>query len=145
MKAHLADYVSSPFSCSPTQFFGPTRSFPAPCPVSALPEIDIVFISHSHYDHLDYDSIVQLWNAHKDYIRFLVPTGNREWFLNLGIGIEEDRVTELDWWDEAWFDQKSGDIDALHREHDMLRVICTPAQHGSGKSTMFDAARRLKR
>lgn len=108
-----------------------------------LPEIDIIFISHSHYDHLDYDSIVNLWQANSDHVQFFVPLGNREWFLSLGLSIGEDRVIELDWWDEAWLDQKSesegeGEAGKVDKE-EMLRVICTPAQHGSGESRLsFD-------
>jgi N-acyl-phosphatidylethanolamine-hydrolysing phospholipase D len=82
--------------------------------------------------------IEELWAAHQEYIRFLVPLGDREWFLNLGIGIGEDRVTELDWWDETWLDQTGGKT-ALDREQ-MLRVICTPAQHGSGELNFFTSS-----
>ncbi|UZJ52005.1 hypothetical protein CBS101457_001325 [Exobasidium rhododendri] len=126
--------------CSPTQYFGPMRYYPPPCSLAALPPIDIVFISHSHYDHLDYDTIVQLWHANRDHLQFFVPLGNREWFLSLNIGIEEDRVTELDWWDETWLDQKSGKGKVDKEE--MLRVVCTPSQHGSGRYGI-DASRTL--
>lgn len=115
--------------CSPTQYLGPLRFFPSPCSISALPEVDIVIISHSHYDHLDYDSIVELWQLHKDYIHFLVPLGLRDWFLGLNIGIAEDRVTELDWWDEISLHDASHSI-----AEKKLRIVCTPAQHGSGAS-----------
>lgn len=104
-----------------------------PCSLVDLPPIDIVLISHSHYDHLDYSTIVELWRLHSDRLQFVVPLGNKSWFLDLGIGVEEDRVTELDWWDEVWLDQQSStdkDIDQTQR----LRVVCTPAQHGSGRS-----------
>ncbi|MCO5556281.1 hypothetical protein L7F22_009827 [Adiantum nelumboides] len=74
------------------------RHYPPPCTTAALPEIDVVLISHSHYDHLDYDTIVELWRANADHLRFVVPLGNRDWFLGMNLGIGEDRVTELDWW-----------------------------------------------
>lgn len=149
--------------CSPTQVAGPIRSYPAPCPISSLPPIDLVIISHNHYDHLDYDTIRQLWAANKDRIRFVVPLGNKDWFLGANAGTEAElqptspsaatpsssswslapsavttatttsnlsippeRVTELDWWDEVLLRQP-GDEDAA------LRVVCTPAQHGSGR------------
>lgn len=120
---------------------GPIRSYPPPCPISSLPAIDLVIISHSHYDHLDYDTIVQLWAIHKEYLRFVVPLGLREWFLRLGIGIDQDRVTELDWWDELWLDQKFGGGEDISKG-EMLRIVCTPAQHGSGRNG-FDASQSL--
>ena len=108
------------------------RHYPPPCTTAALPEIDVVLISHSHYDHLDYDTIVELWRANADHLRFVVPLGNRDWFLGMNLGIGEDRVTELDWWDEAWLDQ-GAEPGAVERT-ETLRVVCTPAQHGSGES-----------
>ncbi len=72
--------------CSPTQVAGPIRSYAAPCPVASLPPIDIVIISHNHYDHLDYDTIKDLWAANKNRIRFVVPLGNKDWFVGAGAG-----------------------------------------------------------
>lgn len=127
--------------CSPSQIAGPIRSYAAPCPIAALPPIDLIFSSHNHYDHLDYDTIKQLWELNKDRVRFVVPLGNKNWFIGKGqievagsaidaaptsaLGIPEDRVTELDWWDEVCVSGKEAD--------DKLRIVCTPAQHGSGR------------
>jgi N-acyl-phosphatidylethanolamine-hydrolysing phospholipase D len=127
--------------CSPTQYVGPSRLYSAPCTVADLPKIDVVCISHSHYDHLDYDSIFQLWNANADHIRFIVPLGNKSWFLGLGLKIDEDRVSELDWWDEVWLTQ-DGLKEGKKDEGRNIRIICTPAQHGSGRYG-FDASRSL--
>lgn len=149
--------------CSPTQVAGPIRSYPAPCPISSLPPIDIVMISHNHYDHLDYDTISLLWAANKDRIRFVVPLGNKDWFVGphpagadavdaestvpssstwslapssvtnaattSNLAIPQDRVTELDWWDEVHLTHPNQDGNLGK----VLRVICTPAQHGSGR------------
>lgn len=147
--------------CSPTQVAGPIRSYAAPCAISSLPPVDLVVISHNHYDHLDYETIRQLWAANQDRIRFVVPLGNKEWFIGANassseadlertatsstswswtsagsgvmnatttsnLAIPPERVTELDWWDEVLLRQR-GDEDRV------LRVVCTPAQHGSGR------------
>ncbi|SPO23593.1 related to FMP30 - mitochondrial inner membrane protein with a role in maintaining mitochondrial morphology [Ustilago trichophora] len=148
--------------CSPTQVAGPIRSYAAPCPISSLPPIDIVIISHNHYDHLDYDTIKELWTANKDRIRFVVPLGNKVWFdganaasggeaslqsasttassstwslapsvtnaaTTSNLSIPSERVTELDWWDEIHLTQPGSEANKV------LRVVCTPAQHGSGR------------
>lgn len=125
-----------PPRCSPTQYVGPIRLYPPPCPIHALPRVDVVCISHSHYDHLDYDSIVQLWKVNSDHLRFVVPLGNKAWFVGLGLNIDEDRVTELDWWDEVWLSEEGCG------EGERIRLICTPAQHGSGRYGV-DAGRTL--
>jgi len=62
--------------CSPTQAAGPQRSYPPPCAVEDLPEIDIVMISHNHYDHLDFDTIMALWKRNARHLRFVVPLDN---------------------------------------------------------------------
>lgn len=112
--------------CSPSQLVGPLRFFPAPCAVADLPEIDIVVISHNHYDHLDYHTIVSLWERFGTNVHFVVPLGNKAWFIHETVDIAPDSVTELDWWDEATVETEgSGD----------LRIVCTPAQHGSGRTT----------
>ena len=46
--------------CSPVQFMGIKRYRPTPCTIEQLPHIHFVLISHSHYDHLDYGSVVAL-------------------------------------------------------------------------------------
>ncbi len=80
-----------------------------------LPEIDYIVISHDHYDHLDMDTIVYFKSKKT---KFITPLGVSSHIK--GWGIEENRLTELDWW-------QSLDIDGL-------QFICTPAQHFSGRT-----------
>jgi len=84
-------------------------------------------ISHNHYDHLDYDTIMTLWKVNRQCIRFLVPLGNRQWFIDCGI--EQDRVTELDWWEVACIAPL-----AVETGPQILKITCTPSQHNSGRS-----------
>jgi N-acyl-phosphatidylethanolamine-hydrolysing phospholipase D len=58
-----------------------------------LPRVDIVVISHNHYDHLDLTTIKNLQKDHQPY--FYVPLGNKAWFDS--IGIKGEKVTECDW------------------------------------------------
>lgn len=85
-----------------------------PLEVARLPEIDVVVISHDHYDHLDYGTIGKLKTKVR---RFIVPLG-------VGVhleawGIEPERIEELDWWQEI--------------NHEMVSFKCAPAQHFSGR------------
>ncbi|KAK5161447.1 hypothetical protein LTS14_001243 [Recurvomyces mirabilis] len=114
--------------CSPSQVAGPIRSYPPPCTVEDLPEVDVVTISHSHYDHLDYDTIMTFWKHNRATLRFLVPLGNKKWFVECGI--DADRVTELDWWERAQFAPLQSPDQAQGQS---IEVTCTPSQHNSGR------------
>lgn len=99
---------------SPLQFLGPKRFHAPPLGVEDLPEVDLVVISHDHYDHLDRDSIIAL---NRRSTRFLVPLGVG---AHLAFwGVPEAQIEELDWWQET---AVGG-----------LRVVCTPARHFSGR------------
>jgi len=107
---------------SPVSFAGPRRLNPPGLAFEALPRIDVVVISHDHYDHLDRPSVQQLAATHRPL--FLVPLGLKAWFASLGI----ERVTELDWWQS----QRVGAV----------TFTLTPVQHWSAR-TPFDTDRRL--
>ncbi|WP_433799321.1 MBL fold metallo-hydrolase [Actinomycetospora sp. CA-084318] len=81
---------------SPVPGFGPRRLHAPPVPVAAVGEVDVVLISHDHYDHLDRPTVVGL--ARCTVATFVVPLGVgahlRSW------GVAADRVVERDW-DEA--------------------------------------------
>jgi N-acyl-phosphatidylethanolamine-hydrolysing phospholipase D len=63
------------------EWFGPKRLRPAPCQLADLPPIDIVLISHNHYDHLDSKSMEIIGNSATWY----VPLGMKSWFNSYGI------------------------------------------------------------
>jgi L-ascorbate metabolism protein UlaG (beta-lactamase superfamily) len=79
---------------SPITFAGPIRQTPPPTTIAQLPPIDIVMISHDHYDHLDLPSIKALIKRFPN-IQFLVPLG-----LKLLIKQQiTHNIAEMDWWD----------------------------------------------
>ena len=83
---------------SPLPWLGPRRVVPPGIPLEALPAIDLVVVSHDHYDSLDRPTVRALRQREGgDRTRFLVPLGLGRWFRRLGI----ERVIELDWWEAA--------------------------------------------
>lgn len=64
---------------SPLQFVGPKRFVNPPIEVEKLPQVDVVFISHTHYDHLDHGTIRRLQVSHPN-TKFIVPMGLKSWF-----------------------------------------------------------------
>lgn len=109
---------------SPSQYAGPIRSYEPPCKLEDLPPIHVLLLSHNHFDHLDYATIVALWRLNSEHLRFLVPLKNAQWFVDAGI--PADRVTELDWWESATFTEQAGG-----GQGGQLKISCTPAQHSS--------------
>ncbi|KAK4190863.1 beta-lactamase superfamily domain-containing protein [Podospora australis] len=111
--------------CFPSEYFGPIRSYPPPCDVQDLPEIDAVFISHNHYDHMDGETLKGVWMKNKEIVRFFVPLGNKSTLVSWGL--PEDRVFEMDWWDST-FVSSEGDSKIG------VKIWCTPAQHNSARN-----------
>ena len=103
---------------SPVQWAGPHRLTTPGVALDALPPIDVVLLSHNHYDHLDAASVRAIARRHPT-ARWLTPLGVARYVRRWGARA----VTELDWW---------GTVDA-----DGVRVACVPAQHASGR-TPFD-------
>ena len=117
--------------CSPMgSFAGPIRSYPPPCQVEDLPPIDIVCISHNHFDHMDQTSLISIWRHSRNSVRFFVPLGNKR--LLVEWGIPEDRITELDWWESVQLTHPSTPPNA---NAPTLTIHCTPAQHNSFRAT----------
>ncbi len=81
---------------SPFTFAGPKRRVPPGLALDELPHIDVVLISHSHYDHLDTASVEALNAQPGGPPLFLVPLGIKDWLARKGI----TNAQELDWGDE---------------------------------------------
>ena len=84
---HFSDYAS------PLPFLGPKRVTTVPFTIPELPLLDVVIISHNHFDHLDEKSIRQI-AIYQPNITFLVPLGLKKLLLEWGA----NNVRELDWW-----------------------------------------------
>ncbi|KAF2208097.1 hypothetical protein CERZMDRAFT_114819 [Cercospora zeae-maydis SCOH1-5] len=125
--------------CSPLSFLGPKRYTAMPCEIEEIPFVDVVVISHCHYDHLSYPTLVQIADKFRD-VQFFVPLGNAAWFEKCGF----QNVTELDWWEEREVRIRlDGDAGKGNRVRDMEAVIsCLPCQHMSAR-TAFDKAHTL--
>jgi L-ascorbate metabolism protein UlaG (beta-lactamase superfamily) len=81
---------------SPVSFIGQKRFSENPLAPENLPDIDVVLISHSHYDHLDYRSIKQIDDKVKQY---LVPLGTESFLA--GWGVDESKIANMAWWEEV--------------------------------------------
>jgi L-ascorbate metabolism protein UlaG (beta-lactamase superfamily) len=112
----LTDPVWGP-RASPSRLVGPKRFQPVPITLAQLPPIDLVVISHDHYDHLDYPTIRKLARTNVPFVTTLGVGAHLEAW-----GIAAERITELDWWETH----------ALAGTE--LRVTATPSQHFSGRS-----------
>ena len=80
---------------SAVQWAGPKRRVPLPMQLAELPHIELVLISHNHYDHLDRDTVLALNAQPGGPPLFLVPLGIERWMQQQGI----TNVQSLDWWD----------------------------------------------
>lgn len=121
---------------SPFSFLGPKRYTPAPCQISELPDIDVIAISHNHYDHLDVHTITTIHAQQATRgkpLHFIAGLGNKPWFLSSVPGLTASEVTECDWWDQLHVSVKGVGEATL---------TCTPTQHFSSR-TPFDAGKTL--
>ncbi|GAA95819.1 uncharacterized protein L969DRAFT_51286 [Mixia osmundae IAM 14324] len=124
--------------CSPSQVIGPARLTKAPVELSKLPHVDLVVISHAHYDHLDITTVQSIYARQpKGSVHFFAPLGNKAWFVNNGF--KPEHVTELDWWQRR--DIALGSDKSTSKESDCT-LTCLPAQHFAGR-TPFDKNKTL--
>ncbi len=103
-------------SVSPVSFFG--KPFPGAdhYSVEDLPAIDIVVLTHDHYDHLHHQSILKLSSSVKFFCTSLgVGSHLERW------GVDQNKIIEFDWWDQQTV-------------MDGLKLTATPARHFSGRS-----------
>jgi N-acyl-phosphatidylethanolamine-hydrolysing phospholipase D len=80
---------------SPVNFIGPKRAQAPGIALGDLPPIDVVVISHNHYDHLDLASVRAISERSAGRTLFLVPLGLKRFLEREGVR----NVTEMDWWE----------------------------------------------
>jgi possible beta-lactamase superfamily zinc (zn2+)-dependent hydrolase len=114
-KKVLVDPVFSKYA-SPVPFTNKAFKGTNVYDVDDLPEIDILLITHDHYDHLDYPTIKKLKNK---VAKIIVPLGVDAHLLRWGY--DEDKITTVDWDDEVVID-------------DNLKIYALEARHFSGRS-----------
>ncbi|MDQ3283302.1 MAG: MBL fold metallo-hydrolase, partial [Acidobacteriota bacterium] len=100
--------------CSPVQFAGPKRHHAPGIRFEDLPPIDVVILSHNHYDHMDVPTLQRLSAEHRP--RIFAGLGNAAFLQSQNIA----KVTELDWWDTVVI-------------ADGVRLNAVPAQHFSSR------------
>ena len=108
---------------SPLRNIGPKRLIPPAIPLDELPSIDIVTVSHNHYDHLDIQSLKKLSKNNPKAI-FLVPAGDEKLLKRKKI----KNVYDFDWWKSI--------------DHKGFEITFTPVQHWS-KRSLFDRNKSL--
>jgi L-ascorbate metabolism protein UlaG (beta-lactamase superfamily) len=101
---------------SPSQLAGPRRFQPVPVTLRAMPPVDLIVVSHDHYDHLDYPTIRELAKIEVPFVTSLGVGAHLEAW-----GIRPERIVELDWWETH----------ALPGSE--LTVTAAPSQHFSGR------------
>jgi L-ascorbate metabolism protein UlaG (beta-lactamase superfamily) len=111
----LTDPVWGP-RASPSRLLGPKRFQPVPVPLRKLPPIDVVAISHDHYDHLDYPTIRELVRQEVPFVTSLGVGAHLEAW-----GVPPERITELDWWETHTLPGAD------------LSITAAPSQHFSGR------------
>lgn len=113
-----------------TQSFGPKRYTPPALTIEQLPNIDIIVISHNHYDHLDVNSVKALTsssfikNTNGTQPLWLVPLGLKKWFAQFDV----TNIQEMDWWQKITVGE--------------LTIQAQPSQHWSRRS-IFDTNESL--
>lgn len=119
---------------SPVSWLGPKRFFEAPLPLNELPPLDVILISHDHYDHLGAQTIRKLSN--------LAVANKAQWVTSLGVGkrlrgfgVKAEKIAELDWTESLTVARTRSDTESDPAPE--LKITALPARHFSGRG-MFD-------
>jgi L-ascorbate metabolism protein UlaG (beta-lactamase superfamily) len=108
---------------SPVRWAGPERVTKPGVELDSLPAVDVVLISHNHYDHLDRKTLKALEKRFSPLV--LVPVGDKKRVQSFGV----KNVQELDWWESVEVNEST-------------TITFTPQQHGSGRG-LFDRNKSL--
>ena len=102
-------------NAAPVKLFGKSFNGTNRVDVGSFPEIDVLIITHDHYDHLDYETIQQLKGKFKKIVTSLgVGAHLNDW------GISDEQIVELDWWESTEIEKG-------------FSLKAAPARHFSGR------------
>ncbi|WP_051286360.1 MBL fold metallo-hydrolase [Salinimicrobium terrae] len=102
-------------NASPFRFFGKAFKGADHFNAEDIPPVDLLILTHDHYDHLDYPSIKKLHEKAATVVTSLGVGAHLETW-----GVKNDKINELDWWEE-------------HRVNSEVKVTATPSRHFSGR------------
>lgn len=111
----LTDPVWGP-RASPSALLGPKRFQSVPVSLREMPPVDVVIVSHDHYDHLDYPTIRALAKSSVPFVTSLGVGAHLEYW-----GVAAQRIVELDWWE------------SYRLQNTEVLVTAAPSQHFSGR------------
>src|SRR5471030_3091968 len=112
----LTDPVWGP-RASPSTLAGPKRFQPVPVSLREMPPVDLVIVSHDHYDHLDYPTIRELAKRDVPFVTSLRVGAHLEAW-----GVRPERIVELDW------------LESHRLPNTGLTLTAAPSQHFSGRT-----------
>ena len=113
--------------CSPFSFLGPKRRHETPLALEKLPRIDLVLLSHDHYDHFCKKTLLKLQELNPG-ITWIVPLGVKKRLQKLGMR----HIIEMEWWEEAHIGTQGEEV----------KITAVPTQHFSGRG-VFDKNKTL--
>ncbi len=109
--------------CSPVGFAGPKRVRAPGLALQGLPHINLILLSHNHYDHMDLAALRAL-HRHSPGVKIVTTCGNARYLAQKGL----HGAAELDWWQDL----------SVHGAH----ITATPARHFSAR-TLWDRNQTL--
>lgn len=112
---------------SPREWLGPVRFFAPTMELEDLPPIDVVLLSHDHYDHLDAFTIKQLATLNvSSRARYVCPLGVGKVLRTCGV--DEKHITELDWTQSTTVAGAELGVE--------IKIAAWPTRHFSGRGLL---------
>ena len=109
--------------CSPVRFAGPKRVRAPGIAIETLPKIDLILLSHNHYDHMDIPAL-RIICQHFPEAQIITSLGNADFLARKGL----QRAAELDWWQQVCLQN--------------VQITATPARHFAAR-TLWDRNKTL--
>jgi N-acyl-phosphatidylethanolamine-hydrolysing phospholipase D len=109
--------------CFPVQWAGPARLVPPGLDFDELPPIDIVVISHDHYDHLDTNTVRRIVGRGGEPPTWVTPLGYKSWLARFGVS----KLVELDWWEDGTVSTDAGEV----------QMTAVPARHYCRRNVFY--------